>query len=313
MGLTPTSHSAAAPSADVLAPEVVRGILAKMVEDNRRRQRDGFSISQLGNCAAQQLFSIAGFDGNENPPSARTLLTWRSGNMHEDEIVWILEVLGGQVIIGKQKEFIGAEPPREGHIDGLWLLNNKLYTFDAKSANVRSFEEWLTAAGQSKYGVMKDGIGFYTPFDKPGVDYRPVRHQYESYYMQAQGYLELINSRPEYSAYRIDNMADPPAELAAAAVDGAVPIATDGFFFVVYCKDNSSLYIEFVPYDEHIIRGRLDTLKAGFDAVKFAREHEATDEQLATIVREYKEVPLNDNGDLHWKCKRCPFVATCWG
>ncbi len=283
-----------------------------MVENNRRRKRDGFSISQLGNCAAQQLFGIAGFDGNENPPTARTLLTWRSGNMHETEIVWILEVLGNETIVGKQKEFIGADPPREGHIDGLWLLDGKLYTFDAKSANVRSFEEWLTAAGQSKYQVMKEGVGFYTPRDKPGADYRPVRHQYESYYMQAQGYMELINSRPEYQTYRIDNMADPPQALVEAAVDGGVPIATDGFFFIVYCKDNSSIYIEFVPYDEEVIRERLDKLAAGYTAVKFALEHDAPAEQLAAIARDFKEVERTANGDLHWKCKRCPFVERCW-
>lgn len=220
-----------------------------------------------------------------------------------------MEQAAGYTIVGKQKEFIGAEPPREGHIDGLLLKNGRLYTFDAKSANARSFDEWLTAAGISKWDVMRDGVGRYDPREVPGIDYRPVRQQYESYYYQAQGYLELINSRPEYQVYRIDNMADVPPALAEAAADGAVPIATDGFYFFVYCKDDSRLYEEYVPYDEDAIRARLNVLNEGYKRVKAA---DAEDKDgLAAICRDYQEVPLKPDGKLHWKCTRCPFVDIC--
>jgi hypothetical protein len=286
----------------------VTGVLDKMVEKNVRRQRDGFSISGIGNCAAQQLFGIAGFPSHENPPTGRMLLTWRSGNMHEDELIEILEVLGGETIVGKQKEFIGADPPRVGHIDGLWLLGDKLYIFDAKSSNDRGFNEWLAAGGISKYSTMKNGVALYTPRDKPNTKYRPCKAKYESYYYQAQGYMQLVNSRPEYQSYRIDNMALPPEELAAVAVDGAVPIATDGFFFVVYCKDNSSIYLEWVPYDEAEIEERLAKLKGGLERVQATTDKD----ELTEIIREYKEIPMNEDGKLHWKCARCPFANTCW-
>lgn len=238
-------------------------------------------------------------------------MTWRAGNMLEDEINFLLEQAAGYTVVGKQKAFFGAKPPREGHIDGLLLKDGKLYTYDAKSANARSFDEWLAAAGLSKWDVLRDGVGRFDPREVPGSDYRPVRHQYESYYFQAQGYMELINSRPEYQTYRIDNMADVPPDLEAVAVDGAVPIATDGFYFFVYCKDDSRLYEEYVPYDAEEIRQRLDTLNAGYQALKFAKEHNAEEAQLATIARDYQEVPLKPDGKLHWKCQRCPYLKVC--
>lgn len=289
---------------------VFRAALEKLQRDQTFRSRDGFSISGIGNCAAQQLFGIAGFPKG-NPPTGRQLLTWRAGNLYEVEIYFLIEQAAGYTVVGKQKEFIGAEPPREGHIDGLILRDGKLYTFDAKSANARSFDEWLRAAGISKWDVMREGVGRYDPREVPGQDYRPVKHQYESYYYQAQGYLELINSRPEYQVFRTDNMADVPPDLAAATVDGVVPIATDGFYFFVYCKDDSRLYEEYVPYDPEAIRARLDTLNEGYVEVKHAKQEGADNETLAGIIRDYQEVPLNADGKMHWKCQRCSFVEVC--
>lgn len=257
------------------------------------------------------MFALAGFERG-NPPAGRTLLTWRLGNLVEDEIYSLLEQSAGCTIVGKQKELIGAAPPREGHIDGFILRDGRLYTFDAKSANARSFDEWLSAAGLSKWDVLRDGVGRFDPRGIADPTYRPVRQQYESYYYQAQGYLELINSRPEYQSYRIDNMADVPEALAEAAVDGAVPIARDGFYFFVYCKDDSRLYEEYVPYDPEAIAERLKLLDSGYTQVMIEVGLEGPGcDGAATIAREHREVPLKDDGKLHWKCQRCPFLEPC--
>lgn len=260
---------------------------------------------------AQQLFSVAGFT-KSNTPAARTLLTWRAGNDAETELYRLMERVAGYTIVGKQKELIGPNPPREGHIDGMILLDDgRLWLFDAKSANARSFDEWTQNAGQSKWSNLRDGFVRFDPRLVAGTDYRPVRQQYESYYYQAQGYMQLINSRPEYQSYRIDNMADVSDELKAAAVNGAVPISGDGFYFYVMCKDDSRLYEEYVPYDAEPITDRLERIDEGYRAVILERAKD--DEQaLIELVRGYREVERKPDGKLHWKCARCPFVKICW-
>lgn len=277
------------------------------------RNRDGFSISSIGNCAAQQLFGIAGFSRG-NPPPPRTLMTWRLGNLIETEIYYLMEQEAGFPVVGKQKELIGANPPREGHIDGYILMDGKLWLFDAKSANARSFDEWLGAAGESKWSVMKSGVGRFDPTDIADPEYRAVRQVYESYYMQALGYLELINNRPEYQWYRIDNMADVPPLLAAAAVDGAVPVAKEGMYFYVYSKDDSRLYEEYVPYDAQHITDRLAGLNSGYQAVKSRMKPDMSPQEtleLVEVIQQYREVPLKEDGSLHWRCSRCPFLGVC--
>lgn len=279
--------------------------------DQTFRNRDGFSISGIGNCVAQQLFGIAGFSRG-NPPPGRTLLTWRLGNLIETEIYFLMEQIAGFTVVGKQKQLAGSDPPREGHIDGYILMDGKLWLFDAKSANSRSFDEWLQAAGESKWSVMKSGVGRFDPSNIADTSYSAVRQVYESYYMQALGYLELINNREEYRSYRIDNMADVPEALTAAAVDGAVPVATEGMYFYVYCKDDSRLYEEFVPYDAEAVERRLRVLAESFarmDAMRKAGE--TTEPQLVALIQEYREIPLKEDGSRHWKCARCPFVELC--
>lgn len=223
-----------------------------------------------------------------------------------------MEVAAGLTVVGKQKQLAGSEPPREGHIDGYILMDGKLWLFDAKSANARSFDEWLGAAGQSKWQAMKDGVARFDPTEIADPSYRAVKQVYESYYMQALGYLELINNRDEYKSYRIDNMADVPQALADASVDGAVPIATEGMFFYVYCKDDSRLYEEFVPYDAEPVESRLAKLADGYAAVKSVQEHEPDNKQvMVQTIQMYQEVPLKEDGTKHWKCVRCPFVEIC--
>lgn len=229
----------------------------------------------------------------------------------ESEIYTLMEVVAGFTVVGKQKELIGSNPPREGHIDGYILMDGKLWLFDAKSANARSFDEWLQAAGESKWSVMKSGVGYFDPSSLADPDYRAVREVYESYYMQAQGYLELINSRAEYQWYRIDNMPDVSDSLAEAAIDGAVPVATEGMYFYVYCKDDSRLYEEFVPFDANYIEKRLSLLDKGYRLVKELQSEQHIEPQMLDVIREYQEVPLKEDGSLHWKCQRCPFVESC--
>ncbi len=295
-------------------PSPFAAALAKLTEEHSYRSRDGFSISGIGNCTAQQLFGIAGFERG-NPPPGRTLLTWRLGNLIEAEIYWLMEVAAGFTVVGKQKQLVGSGPPREGHIDGYILMDGKLWLFDAKSANARSFDEWLTAAGESKWQTMKSGVARFDPTTIAIPSYRAVREIYESYYTQALGYLELINNREEYQSYRIDNMADVPPALAAAAVDGAVPVATEGMYFYVYCKDDSRLYEEFVPYQEQeevYVKQRLRVLEKSFVDVDTLRKMEShTREQLVELIQQYREVPLKEDGTKHWKCVRCPFVELC--
>lgn len=256
------------------------------------------------------MFGVAGFR-KENTPAARTLLTWRAGNDGENEIYRLLEQVAGYTVVGKQKELIGPNPPREGHIDGMVLLDDgRLWLFDAKTANSRSFDEWTAAAGQSKWAGLRDGLVRYDPRTVPGSDYRPVQQQYESYYYQAQGYMELIHTREEYQSYRIDNIADAPQALRDAAVDGAVPISGDGFYFYVYCKDDSRLYEEFVPFDKEVIAARLAMLDKGHKEVLKLREKDEA--ELIARIQTYREVEKKEDGKLHWKCARCPFVRICW-
>ena len=136
-----------------------------------------------------------------------------------------------------------------------------------------------------------------------------MRTLYESYYFQAQGYLELVNSRPEYQVYRIDNMVDPPLALTAVAENGAVPIATDGFYFYVYCKDDSRLYEEFVPYDPDAIKQRLKLLDKAYRQMLKVKGDET---ELVQVITRYREIQKTDKGKLHWKCRRCSFVQLCW-
>ncbi len=278
---------------------------ASLVAKQSFRRRDGFSISSIGNCAAQQLFGIAGFERG-NPPPPRTLLTWRLGNLIEAEVYYLLEQEAGYPVVGKQKQLVGENPPREGHIDGYILIDGKLWLFDAKSSNARSFDEWLSAMGESKWGVMKSGLATLDPNLIADTSYRAVRQVYESYYLQAQGYLELINNNPVYQHYRIDNMSDVSPALAAAAIDGAVPVSTEGMYFYVVCKDDSRILEEFVPFDREVIEARLAVLATALAATKGAA--------LGTrieVIQQYREVPLKEDGSLHWKCVRCPFVEVC--
>lgn len=281
------------------------------------RQRSGFSISSIGNCLAQQLFNIAGFPQG-NPPNARTLRTWRLGNIIEQEIYDLL-AMAGYTVVGKQKAMFGEAPPREGHIDGFILKHTDdgpmLFNFDAKSANARSFDEWIGHAFFKKWPTFATGLASFDPrYDVEDHSYRPVLRYSPTYYYQAQGYLDLINSREEYGAYRIDNIADVSDELRAAAIDGAIPISKDGFYFYVYCKDDSRLYEEYVPYDKEVTDARLKVLDLGLRTVR-----EAADESdIANAIRQFKEVEKvapkkgGTEPELHWKCKRCPFVAICW-
>jgi len=258
------------------------------------------------------LFGISGFSRG-NPPPGRTLLTWRLGNLIEQELYYLIEQVAGYTIVGKQKQLVGSGPPREGHTDGFILMNDKLWLFDAKSANSRSFDEWLAAAGESKWSVMKSGFASFDPINIHDQSYRAVRQVYESYFTQALGYLELINNREEYQSYRIDNMADVPEALAAAAIDGAVPIATEGMYFYVYSKDDSRLYEEFVPYDGSYVEERLRMLAESYERVAPMLPADTAEKQdeLIAVIQEYREVPLKEDGDKHWKCVRCPFVEVC--
>src|SRR3990167_4171044 len=253
------------------------------------RQRDGFSVSGIGKCAAEQLFALAGFP-QANPPSPRPRMVCEMGD-HVEQIIVRRFRKAGFVIVCQQKQFVGSEPPREGHIDGLVLWHGKLVPFDAKSANARSFDEWLSLTGISRSSTWGRGWASFDPRRIADTSYRPIRQMYPSYYQQALGYMGLINSLPVYREYRIDNMASVPDELAAAAVNGAVPIATDGFFFWVYCKDDSRMYEEFVPFDEEALNDRLRYLAEGYAAVKGKRRTPALIQQ----IRQYREVPRNDD------------------
>jgi len=226
----------------------------------------------------------------------------------EREVIALMQ-MAGETILGLQKEYLGANPPREGHIDGLILRDGKLYVFDVKSANSQSFKKWVQTAGLSPWKVMKDGYGACDPRQIAVKTYRPVKEIYPSYYFQAQGYLELLRTREEYQEYIITALAQVDADLAQSAKDGTVPVATDGFYFFVYCKDDSSLYEEFVPYDADAIEQRLAFAAKGYQAIQGKKPGKALTEEIRT----YRELKLNEDGGLPWQCKRCDFTKTCWG
>lgn len=273
------------------------------------RQRTGFSISSLGVCMAKQLFAIAGYPIT-TPRMPRMMILWRLGMLIEREVVALLRE-AGEVVIGLQKEYVGSEPPREGHIDGLILRDGKLYPFDVKSSNKNSFDKWVQAGGVSPWKAMRVGWAAFDPRLIEVKSYRPVREVSPAYYWQAQGYMEMLRSRPEYRSFLLHNVAEVSDELAAAAENDEVPVATDGFYFFVYCKDNSTLYEEFVPFDEEAISKRLEEAATGFKVVEGKRRSKT----LAAKIRTFREMkPETKKGELGlpWQCRRCDFTQTCW-
>lgn len=283
-------------------PQLLEWIAA---QDTGIRRREGFSISTLGVCMAKQLFVLAGYPAEGKRP-ARMLLLWRLGLLIERELIALLQ-MSGETVVGLQKGYMAEEPPREGHIDGLILRDGKLYAFDIKSANKMSFEKWVKAAGFSPWQVMRAGEAAFDPRCIKVKSYRPVKKQYEAYYYQAQGYMDMIRSRSEYREFLIEHVAAVSPDLAAAARDGSVPVATDGFYFFVYCKDNSSLYEEFVPFDEKELNARLEYARKGFETIAKKKPTKT----LARKIRTYREFSPED-GKLPWQCRRCEFMPTCW-
>lgn len=282
-------------------------------QDTGVRRRTGFSMSTLGVCMAKQLFAIAGYAvSNVRPP--RMLLLWRLGTLIEKEVVALLR-MSGEVVVGLQKEYDGADPPREGHIDGLILRDGKLYPFDVKSANKDSFAKWMQAAGTSIWKAMKAGWAAFDPRLIPVKSYRPVREVASSYYWQAQGYMEMLRGMEVYRSFLVANMADAPPKLMEAAKDGSIPVATDGFYFFVYSKNDSTLYEEFVPYDEDAISERLAIARKGWETVEGRRRSK----KLIGEIRGYREfmpetnvVKGEERVQLPWQCRRCDFIQTCW-
>lgn len=275
-------------------------------DDTGIRRREGFSVSTLGVCMAKQLFVLAGFPA-EVSRAPRMLLLWRLGLLIERELIALLQMTG-ETVVGLQKGYTGDDPPREGHIDGLILRDGKLFAFDIKSANKRSFDSWVTAGGFSPWKVMKAGQAAFDPRTIADTTYRPVRQQYEAYYFQAQGYMDLIRQRPEYQEFLLEHLATPDAALVAAAKEGVVEVSGDGFYFFVYCKDNSSLYEEFVPYDEAEVTARLEHAAKGFKTIKGKRPTKT----LARAIRKFREKKPDKNDKLPWQCTRCEFKPTCW-
>jgi len=278
-------------------------------QDKGVRQRSGFSMSTLGVCMAKQLFAIAGYPlTNKRQP--RMLLVWRLGLLIEKEVIALLR-MSGDVVVAGQKEFDAADPPREGHIDGLILRDGKLYLFDVKSINKDGFIRWIQCAGESPWRAMREGWYAFDPRTIVQKDYRPVKEVNPSYYWQAQGYMQAALSREEYRTYLLHDLSEVEEALKDVAVDEKVEIALDGFYLFVYNKNDSTLYEEFVPYDADAIAERLALAQQGYEQIHGKRRSK----KLTAAIREFREIEPEEKKKalvLKWQCRRCDFMQTCW-
>lgn len=267
---------------------ILEQVHEKGVKERRWYKQEHFRPSSLGGCQAEQLFNLAGFKPNRSF-NQRTKRTFEVGDA--------IEVIGnkllteaGFTIFGKDFELTGTNPQHRGLLDGFIIRDGIAWPYDWKSAGSFGFNKWIKLSGKDRFKTQQAGWTYYDPRES-NTDYCPVKLHSSTYYYQAQTYMyDLLRRKEELN------------------LDPLFPCSIgEGFYFFVFCKDNSALYEEFVPFVPGDIEERFLTLEAGLATIN---KKGLSNKQKIEAIRERREYSLKNKD---YQCTGCQHLRRCWG